>query len=84
MEINKKSLQKLSSLSDEQLRDKINSAAASCGIDASKTAPYISDMAAVKKKLNSMTDAQIKTILSALGEENVRKIKNGLDDGPKR
>ena len=84
MEINKKSLRELSSLSDEQLREKINSAAASCGIDSSKTAPYISDMAAVKKKLNSLTDAQIKTILSALGEENVRKIKNGLDNGPKR
>ncbi len=84
MEINKKSLRELSELSDDQLRDKINSVAASCGIDASKTAPYISDMAAVKKKLSSLTEAQIKAFLNALGEENVKKIKNGLDNGQRR
>ena len=84
MEINRKSLSELTALSDEQLKSKIESAARSCGVDASKAAPYLSDMAAVKKKLNSLSDAQIKALLSALGDENVRKIKNGLDNGTKR
>lgn len=84
MEINRKSLKELTALSDDQLRDRIESAARSCGVDASKAAPYLSDMSAVKKKLNSLSDAQIKALLSALGDENVRKIKNGLDNGTKR
>ena len=81
MEINKKSLHELTALSDKELRDKIYGAAASCGIDKSKTDAYLSDMTAVKKKLNSLSDAQIKALLSAIGEENVKRIKNGLDNG---
>ncbi len=84
MELNKKNLRELTSLSDAELRDKINSAAAACGVDKSKTEAYLHDMTAVKKKLNSLTDTQIKALLSALGDENVRKIKNGLDNGPGR
>lgn len=84
MEINRKSLGELTALSDEELAEKIRSAARSCGVDASKTAPYLSDMTAVKKKLNSLSDVQIKALLSALGDENVKKIKNRLDNGTKR
>ena len=84
MELNKKSLSELTSLSDDELREKINAAASSCGIDSLRTSPYLSDMTGIKKKLNSLSDAQIKALLSALGEENVKKIKNGLDNGRKR
>ena len=69
MELNRKNLRELTSLSDEELREKINAAASSCGIDRSRTMPYLSDMAGIKKKLNSLSDAQIKALLSALGEE---------------
>lgn len=84
MELNKKNLQKLASLSDDELREKINSIAESAGIDRSKTSAYLSDMAGIKKKLGSLSDAQIKALINALGEENVRKIKKGLDNGSKR
>lgn len=84
MELNKKSLSKLTSLSDDELREKINSVAQSAGIDRSKTSAYLKDMTAIKKKLNSLSDGQIKALLNALGEENVRKIKEGLDNGSKR
>lgn len=84
MELNKKSLRSLTSLSDEELREKIFSAAASAGVDKSKASAYLNDMTAIKKKLNSLSDVQIKALLSALGEENVRKIKEGLDNGSKR
>lgn len=84
MELNKKNLRELTSLSDDELREKINAAASSCGIDKSKTSAYLSDMAGIKKKLNSLTDTQIRAILNALGEENVKKIKEGLGNGSKR
>ena len=84
MELNKKSLRELAALSDDELREKINAAAASCGIDRSRTSSYLKDMAGIKKKLNSLSDAQIKALVNALGEENVKKIRDGLDDGRKR
>ena len=84
MELNKKSLRELAALSDDELREKINAAAASCGIDRSHTSSYLKDMAGIKKKLNSLSDAQIKALVNALGEENVKKIMDGLDDGRKR
>ena len=84
MELNKKSLRELTELSDEELREKINAAAESAGIDRSRTSAYLHDMAGIKKKLNSLSDTQIKALLNALGEDNVRKIKEGLDNGPKR
>ena len=84
MELNKKSLQDLTALSNDELREKINSIAQSAGIDRSRTAPYLKDISGIKKKLNSLSDAQIKALLSALGEDNVRKIKEGLDNGSKR
>ena len=79
MEINRQNLKKLTELSDEALRKKIEDAASSCGIDPGKSAAYLTDM--IKKKLSSLSDSQIKALLGALGEENVRKIKNGLDNG---
>jgi hypothetical protein len=81
MEINRQNLKKLTELSDEALRKKIEDAASSCGIDPGKSAAYLTDMTAIKKKLSSLSDSQIKALLGALGEENVRKIKNGLDNG---
>ena len=84
MELNKKSLQKLTELSDDELREKINAAAESAGIDRSRTLPYLTDIPGIKKKLNSLSDTQIKAILHALGEENVKKIKAGLDNGSGR
>ena len=84
MEINKKSLREITSLSDDELREKINSIAESAGIDRSRTSPYLKDISGIKKKLNSLSDAQIKALLSALGEENVKKIKKGFDNGSKR
>ena len=73
MELNKKNLQKLTSLSDDELREKISAAAESAGIDRSRSSPYLNDIAGIKK-----------TLLHALGEENVRKIKEGLDHGSGR
>ena len=84
MELNKKNLQKLTALSDDELRERINRAAESAGIDRSRTSPYLCDIAGIKKKLNSLSDIQIKALLNALGEENVRKIKEGLDHGSGR
>ena len=84
MELNRKNLQKLASLSDDELREKINSIAESAGIDSSRTSPFLKDISGIKKKLNSLSDAQIKALLSALGEENVKKIKDGLDNGYKQ
>ncbi len=84
MELNKKNLQKLTSLSDDELREKISAAAEFAGIDRSRSSPYLNDIAGIKKKLNSLSDAQIKALLHALGEENVRKIKEGLDHGSGR
>ena len=84
MELNKKSLRELTSLSDEELKEKIAAAAESAGIDRTRTSAYLTDIAGIKKKLNSLSDAQIKALLNALGEENVRKIKEGLDNGSGR
>ena len=84
MEINRQSLKKLTDMSDDQLRKKIEEMAGSCGIDAGRAAPYLSDMTAIKKKLSSLSDVQIKALLCALGDENVRKIKNGLDNGQRK
>lgn len=84
MEISKKDLQKLSSLPDDQLREKILAAASSCGVDGRRAEAYMSDMTQIKKKLASLSDAQIRMILSAIGEENVRKIKESINDGSGR
>ena len=84
MELNKKSLQKLTELPDDELREKINAAVESAGIDRSAALPYLTDIAGIKKKLSCLSDTQIKAILHALGEENVKKIKAGLDNGSGR
>lgn len=84
MELNKKSLRELTSLSDEELKEKIAAAAESAGIDRTRTSAYLTDIAGIKKKLNSLSDTQIKALLNALGEDNVRKIKEGLDNGSGR
>ena len=84
MEINKKSLHALTSLPDDELRKKINDAASACGVRGDKAAKYMGDMSAIKKKLNSLSDSQIRALLDAVGEENVRKIKESLDNGSKR
>ena len=81
METDKEYIRSLSSLSDEALREKIKAAAEACGIDGKRAAAGLSDMRAVRKKLDSLSDAQIKAIISAVGEENLRKIRSGMKNG---
>lgn len=83
MEINKKTIQSLSSLSDDELKKKITDAALSCGVSRDTADKYLTDIGAIRKKLTSLSDRQIQNLLSALGEENVRKIKNGWENGAK-
>ena len=82
-EINKENLAALSGLSDEELREKILSVVASCGIDRKTAEARLPDMKLIKKKLASISDRDIRTLTAALGEDKIGKIKDALGDGSK-
>lgn len=81
MEINKDRIRSLASLSDDELRERIKAAAKACGMDGELAAKRLPDMGTVKKKLGSLSDTQIKALVSALGEDRIKKIIPGPGDG---
>ena len=81
MQINKKSVEKLCSLPDDALKEKIRAAAEACGADGDAAVSKLTDLPALKRRLSSLSDAQIKAICQAVGEDKLNKIKRSLDDG---
>lgn len=81
MEINKDYIDSLSSLSDDELRERIKAAAKACGIDEKRAAASLGDMSSVKKKLRSLSESQIKAAVSAVGEDKIDKIRSELEHG---
>ena len=82
MEINKKSVEKLCSLSDDALKEKIRAAAEACGADGDAAVSRLKDLPALKRRISSLSDAQIKAICQAVGEDKLDRIKRSLGDGP--
>ncbi len=81
MEINKKSVDGLCSLPDDELRRRIKAAAGALGADPDKIPAELTDMSTIKRKLSSLSDRQIKAICGALGEERLNRIMKAADDG---
>lgn len=81
MEINKDRIRALTSLSDDELRERLRAAAEAAGIDGKLAAKRLPNMDTVRKKLGSLSDAQIKTLVSALGEDRIKNIIPGPGDG---
>ena len=83
-EFDKKDLSSLSAQPDEELRERILTALQSCGVDRNAASRRLPDMKLIKKKLASLSDRDIKTLVAAFGEENVGKLRDGLVNGSKQ
>lgn len=73
-------IQKLLSLSDEELRRKLSKAAIDAGADKFMTASALSDMQKLRGMISGLTNEQIKAIISRADPDTAAKISKYLSD----
>ncbi len=79
MEIDKKQIMnKLSSLSDDELRDVVRSIAMSAGVSDRKTERAVGDIDKLRKSFASMTERDLQRAMSVLDDETVENIKRQM------
>lgn len=83
MEINREALRKLAELSDSELEEKILSLAETAGVPRETARGKIGDIGKLKKKLQSVTDSEIRLMMLAIGEKNAALIREKLSEGGK-
>ncbi len=80
MNIDKSSLNKLSEMSDSELRMKILQIASACGADTKKIAKKL-DTSKLRENISTMSQADIDRIMKAVGNEKAQIIKNSIESG---
>ncbi len=79
MEIDKKQIMnKLSCLSDDELRDVVRSIAMSAGVNSRKTEQAVSDIDKLRKSFSSMTERDLQRALNVLDDDTVENIKRQM------
>lgn len=78
MELNKKTVDNLLRLDDRALQQKVKDIAVATGVDARKAENATKDVRKIRRKLENITDADIRRAIDALGEENVNEIMRQL------
>ena len=78
MELNKKTVDNLLRLDDRALQQKVKDIAVATGVDARKADNATKDVRKIRRKLENITDADIRRAIDALGEENVNEIMRQL------
>lgn len=79
MEIDKKQIMnKLSCLSDDELRDVVRSIAMSAGVSDRKTEQAVSDIDKLRKSFSSMTERDLQRALNVLDDDTVENIKRQM------
>ncbi len=68
----------IEALDDAQLYGLINAVAVSSGLDAKKTEKLCSDIPRLRRMLQSLDEAQIKTLMSTLSDKDISDILKRL------
>ena len=76
--IDKKELDKINNISDDELRKSISQVAQSAGLDSNTIGQMLSDIGAIRKTVSTVSQNDIDAIVRNLGEENVGKIADIL------
>lgn len=78
--IDNKQLQKLLSLSDEELRKKVADAAIAAGADKYMTATALSDVTKLRAMMSALTSEQINAMLSKIGADTAAELSRRIND----
>lgn len=76
--IDKKELDKIKNISDDELRKSIAQVAQSAGLDSNTIGQMLSDIGAIRKTVSTVSQNDIDAIVRNIGEENVGKIADIL------
>lgn len=80
MDINKNQIMdKLGSLSDDELKNIVKSIALCAGVSESRAERAVSDMSKLRKNLGGMSDKELQKALSMLDDDTVRNIKRQMN-----
>ncbi len=80
MEIDKKQIMnKLSCLSDDELKDVVRSIAQCVGVNSRKTEQAVSDIDKLRKSFSGMSERDLQMALSMLDDKTVENIKRQIN-----
>ena len=71
-------MDKLSCLSDDELREVVRSIAMSAGVSDRRTERAVSDIDKLRKNFSSMSEKDLQRAMSVLDEETVENIKRQM------
>ncbi len=78
MELNKKTVDNLLKLDDHTLQQKVRDIAVATGVDVRKADSATKDVRKIRRKLENITDSDIRRAIDTLGEDNVNEIMRQL------
>ncbi len=78
--INKENIDSFLGLSDEEIKNRINSAAAEGNISTARLKDALSDTDRVRRVISNMSPADIERFLKIIGRENAEKMAEKLKE----
>lgn len=80
MKIDKESLSKVLSLSDEEFKSKVSAAADAAGMPQDKTNMILRDVKNIKKQLSVMSEADLKRAATMIGTDKLEEMMKILTE----
>ena len=70
----------LAKLPDDELRMLLSGVLVALGMSPQKAAQQLSDIGKIKQKLAGVTEAEIRLLTAAVGEEKIKALQDSLTD----